>query len=529
VGQNLLILRGVMKGVALPSPSQDGEPLRRAIDIAVRLLFHFACIAALCWPALLNRQPFYFPDTTSYVRAADSAVYLFSGKTVTTVWSDRYRHSLPQRSVAASAPAPVGLGANGNDISHGSVMAGRSPYFGMLLWLSYVLSSFWLFVLVQAAVAYALIRIGLRLFGVVARPAVAAVIGGLSLLSTLPLVVGLLLPDLLAALGLLAMLILLIDRGRLSRGERLLVVATMLASVVSHLTHIFILLAVALAGFALAMLHRQRFARLIRPSLAGLIVVAIGMASVLVTDIVVQQQFGKKPLLVPLLTARFIADGPGARFIAEHCPQSGFAICAYKGRPPVDATSFLWSRDPRVGVFLIADPVTRERISEQDKAFGLAVLGAYPLDQSAAILRNGASQIARFEVDLLNANCFRRFDCWAALPDREYRRMQASMGGRGLWPQKAMTIIYYATVFAAIAAIGLWATTRRRWSDRDHDLALWIGLLATAMIVNALLGGGISEPQSRYQARLIWLLPFFGAIALLAWRTRQDDSAVRRS
>ena len=43
----------------------------------VAWLMHLACVLVLCWPAIANRQPFYFADTTSYVRAADSAMYLF--------------------------------------------------------------------------------------------------------------------------------------------------------------------------------------------------------------------------------------------------------------------------------------------------------------------------------------------------------------------------------------------------------------------------------------------------------------------
>ena len=46
-----------------------------------------------------------------------------------------------------------------------------------------------------------------------------------------------------------------------------------------------------------------------------------------------------------------------------------------------------------------------------------------------------------------------------------------------------------------------------------------------AFCVNALLGGGVSDPQPRYQARVIWLLPLLAIITGLVWndRRRVDD------
>ena len=39
-----------------------------------RWIWHLFGIVALMWAPLLNGQPFFFPDTTAYVRAADLAV-----------------------------------------------------------------------------------------------------------------------------------------------------------------------------------------------------------------------------------------------------------------------------------------------------------------------------------------------------------------------------------------------------------------------------------------------------------------------
>lgn len=489
-----------------------------------RLLFHLACVLALAWPAFLNGQPFYFPDTTAYTRAADSAVYIFSGQRISTEWTDRYRRSLDPGGKIHGDGRHVS--PNVNDLGTESVMAGRSPYFGALLWLSYVSSRFWLFVLVQAAITYALIRLSLRLFGL-ARPLIVAIcVAGLSLLTSLPFFVSLLMPDLLAALGILAFLLLAIDRKRLHRGERWGLYALMLTSVLAHLTHILIIAALALALFAWALVRgwrRSQFA----PLIGGSAVIAlVGLISVMITSMVVERTFGRAPLLVPLLTARFLADGTGLDYVRRHCPEAAFAACAYRDRDQVIVGEFLWSLEPGKGAYMIADTATRRALSIEDSRFALAVLAAYPGEQGGRILRNGWRQMLRFDIDLLNYNCAGKPRCWSSLPPAERSTLLASLGGRDMWLQNAIAAVHYGAVALALVLLLAWAVADARTGrEGAGDIFLWLILLLIAMAVNALLGGGVSDPQPRYQARIIWLLPLLAVIATMVWQRHRADAA----
>lgn len=493
-------------------------------DMFRRRLFHLACVLALAWPAFLNGQPFYFPDTTAYTRAADSAVYIFSGHRISTEWTDRYRRSLDPGGKIADAGRHVS--PNVNDIGTESVMAGRSPYFGVLLWLSYVLGRFWLFVLAQAAVAYALIRVTLRLFGLARPLIVAGCVAGLSLLTSLPFFVSLLMPDLLAAFGILAFLLLAIDRKRLHNGERWALYGLMLVSVLAHITHILIIATLALALFAWALFRgwrRSQFAPLIGAS--SLIALA-GVVSVMVTSVVVERTFGRAPLLVPLLTARFLGDGAGLDYLRRHCPQAGFAACAYRDREEVIVGEFLWSLEPGKGAYMIADTATRRALSVEDSRFALAVLTAYPIEQGGRILRNGWRQMLRFDIDLLDYKCAGKPQCWSSLPPAERAALLASPGGRDLWPEEAIAVLHYAVVALSLLVLIAWAAADARTGrEGAGDIFLWLVLLLIAMAVNALLGGGVSDPQPRYQARVVWLLPLLALIAALVWKRRRDEDA----
>lgn len=481
-----------------------------------RWLLHVACICALAWPAFVNGQPFFFPDTTSYVRAADSAAYLFSGRRVSTEWTEHYRHALDPGAKLARPDHHVA--ARGNDIATQSIMAGRSPYFGALLWLTFLFGSFWLFVLMQAAAAYWLIRLALRLFGIESAGAVIMTVSMLALGTSLPFFAGLLMPDLLAGLGILAFLLLVTERGRLGRWERRGVALLLLLSLLSHLTHV-VTVGAMLAFLPIAM----RFAR--RPSTewrraftTTAAMLAIGLASVLVTGVVVEHVFGRRPLLVPLLTARFMADGPGLDYLRSHCDPPSFAACAWKDRRSVVAGEFLWSHDPKRGGYMFADAATRRAMSDQDTAFAVAVLADHPLAQGGRVVANAVRQFLRFEVDILNYHCTPGDRCWRSLPPRQRDALLSSLGGRNHWPQPAIAALQRAIVGASILVLLLWTVRGRSSSQADRDLLLWLGLFLLGAVVNALLGGGVSEPQPRYQARIIWLLPMMASIAALRWR-----------
>ncbi len=491
-----------------------------------RWLFHIACVLALAAPAFINGQPFDFPDTTAYTRAADSAVYVFSGHRVSTEWTDRYRSALDKGGRVEGARARAHVSPAANDLSVGAIMAGRSPYFGALLWLGYVLSRFWLFVIAQAAIAYGLIRLSLRLFDL-ARPAiVAGTVAALVLATSLPFFASLLMPDLLAGFGILSFLLLAIDRGRLREYERWALYGLILVSVVSHITHVLIIAVMTLLLFAWGKFKRwprTHYQRLIG---ANALIVFVGTISVMLTGFVVERTFGTRPLLVPLLTARFLADGTGLAYIREHCPEAGFAACAYRDRPKVIVGLFLWSLKPREGGYMIAPAEHRRALSIEDKSFAWAVLRAYPVEQGGRILENGVRQMLRFDLDLLNYRCGGKPHCWSSLPPRERETLLGSPGGRDLWPQGTLAEVHYAAVAVALIIVLAWASSAsRRRGEGGEDILLWFTLMITAFWVNALLGGGVSDPQPRYQARVIWLLPMLAILAGLLWHRDRTGRA----
>ncbi|NIJ08973.1 hypothetical protein FHS31_002603 [Sphingomonas vulcanisoli] len=491
---------------------------------------HLLGLLALMWPPLVNGQPFFFSDTTAYVRAADLAVQIASRHHIRTAWSRPEAAPAPAGSAPAVGPiaAPQVHASDGQN--GGSVMAGRSPYFGMLLYLGYVTSGFWLFVLGQAMTAWWLIGLAQRAMGsrsLAVRLGIAVI---LALLSPLAFYLGLLLADALAGFGILAFLLIARPPPDLRRWERPALMLLLLVSAAAHLTHIVIIAGMTALLGLLALVRAVPW-RTAKPAvLIGGAVTVLALLSVMVTNFAVKRALGKPPAAAPVLTARFIVDGPGRAFIANGCGgDQQFAACTRPTAVP-DSDLWLWSPDPKIGGFLAADADTRARLSAEDSRFARAVFTAYPLWQAGMMARNTLDQLTRFDLLILNEHCFADQGCSGVdFPDAGRATMRRTIAGRNLWPTRLLAALDAAATVAAIALLAI--SIRRLGRERDEarkTLLLWVALTAAAFLINAFLGGAISNPQTRYQERIVWIVPLLAMIAAIrAFRTSSEPARPR--
>lgn len=507
------------KGAIIAADDRAGPDGR-----ATSWLVSIVCVLLLMWPALVNRGPFYFSDTSSYVRAGDVVARILVGERARTIWTrdgDSPTHRVAA-GTARGAPQP-----RGNEPDQGYVMSGRSPYFGLLLWLSWVASRFWLFILAQAVISYALIRLSLRTFDLDRQDIRLGVVAAMSVLTPLAIYNGVLLADALSGFGIAALLLLAAPTARLSRRETGFLFLLLVLSVISHLTHLVIAAGMTAAlAFAWWLRWVDRTAAK-RAIVAGVAAVVLGVVSLVATSIAIERHYGKPPVLVPLLTARFVADGPGRDFIAAGCGGRDFMVCRIRQNGWTSSTEFLWSRDPAAGAFLTSSVDQRRALSQEDKAFAIAVAKAYPIRTAGLAVWNTLLQIGDVRNQILMGHCFTDVACIGdQFPQEILRGNAGTLAGRTLWPVQQLDVVTYVTAIVTIVALlVLIPALRRRDPAMMRVLALWVGLVVVAMVINGFLGGAISEPQSRYQARMAWLIPFLAALALLRLRmTREAQS-----
>lgn len=436
-----------------------------------------AAALLLAWPAFVNGYPLVFIDTVSYLEQ-------------TVLWS---------------------------------VSWDKTYVYGPFLLLGHWRVSLWGALLLQCGAIAWLLWIVARTAWGVARPTMfLALVGGLAALTSLPWFAATLMPDVMAGVAVLCVVLLGFAAHRLSRAEAAFAVAFGAVAIGSHLSH----LVVAASVVAIVLL----VGRQVRGTLLAALPILLAVAALLAVNIAVHGRAVLSANGATFLLARLQDDGPATRLLQARCPAAGWHLCAHVHRLPMDSDEFLW--DPTSPLHREADgtPVIMGsvRIAPEAREIVAATLAAHPLDVAAAMLRNGLRQIGMARVgdtlgnEHLDLSARRMvsqgFPSELAAFDAA-RQMQGRLGAVAapLLPLHALLLV----LAVPVAAFAWWRAARG--GDRVR-LGLVLGALV-GISANALVTGALSKPHHRYEARIIWLLPLAAFLALPPRRREETADA----
>lgn len=420
----------------------------------------------LAWPIVLNGYPLVFIDTVSYL-----------GQTLFPEWP-----------------------------------WDKTPAYGAALHLFHWGVSLWPALLAQVLMLSHLIWLVQRAAwqdATVARHLlVCALLAGLT---SAPWFAATLMPDILAAVAPLCLLLLAFARDRLSRAEASWVTVLGAFAVAAHLSHLPTALAMIVVAAVLGggMMAPLRAALPVGLAVAGLVAAnawAFGQATL-------------SPHGAVFLLARLQADGPAAATIRAHCPEAGWHLCAFAGRLPMDSDAFLW--DPQAPPNRTADgrPIAMGgmRLAPEAAAILDLTLRERPLEVAEAMLHNTIAQLGMTEVgDTLGnahlAASARR--AIARLPAEELATFQAGAQMRGTLRDDAAPFLgAHRPVLLASLPLALLALLLAAW-QRDRVRGGMVAGILVAVLANAFAAGALSAPHDRYQARIVWLLPLAAVLGL---------------
>ena len=417
----------------------------------------------------------------------------------------------------------------------GNMMGARSPWYGVFmhgLWqlggtFGHTPGSLWLLAAVQAFIGAWVLRL---LWRSVAPKAPGwsylALVGALTVGSTLPFFVSFAMPDVFAGFEAAAIVLAMLYFERLKRWEVALLWLLLVACMSFHVSHP--MLAVPLVAGAGLLAWR------LGASLKGQALRALFVISALVVGVGVVKAYGWAYELrsgselrpPPFITARLLVDGPAKRFLLAKCTDDStpFVVCRYRFQPMPDTDTVLWSDEYDNGVFNISDAHTRLLMEQQENAFALAVVAYDPLGQVLASSRNWLEQLGDFWVEdpVRNPMVILRDPYWGAtalkqlIPDSS----ECKPIGPGCAPPFYMTPLAVWHGLWIVAALGLVgfrlsrrdvrdAILRRKpdWSSSTVRLAAAAAVLIAAVLINAGICGVFSGTFTRYGARVVWLVP----------------------
>lgn len=343
-----------------------------------------------------------------------------------------------------------------------------------------------------------------------------AVAAGTALLTTAPFTAALLMPDVMAPAVLLALLLLAFARDALTRAEAIGLGLLASVGIAAHLSHLPLAASVA----AIALLLTRRLAPALRTAapLLGAVLILLG------TNLWGHGRAALSPHGATFALARLQADGPAAAVIRARCPESGWYLCAFADRLPMDSDAFLWPPDSPVNRAPDGTPrlLGGAMLSEEARQIVGETLRAYPVEVAGNMLRNTLAQLVTATAgDTLVADHLAaavRPRIAEGFPARELAAYDAALQPRGLLPAAATPFLWpHAPVLLVGAALALLAWWRAARAGETRRLGLVVGVLV-GISANAFATGALSKPHLRYEARIMWLMPVVAALALLPRR-----------
>ncbi|MEM7496927.1 MAG: hypothetical protein AAF371_02915 [Pseudomonadota bacterium] len=499
-----------------------------------------ALVLSLLWPLLLGRLPLYFYDTAVYLFGGGSALYVLG---IETPYVEGHRvagaieatgattETAPAGTAAVPQAAPGGEDAvgRGDSAEEGySVSLARSPYYGAFLAIAGWMHN--LFLAAYAQVALVLVTGFFLLRAVFGERLMmpAAILIPLGVVTPLAMFTVLLLPDIFAGLGILALVIPFVFAARLGWVDRVFWFALLVGAVLVHNTHLALalLLVLPLAFLAGVVLRR--------PWVPGLVsgggAVALGFLSLFAFQQAVQAVYGYKPLSLPMVAATVLLEEPGRTYLEETCPENGLIFCDFRDARPTYVDQWLWAPKDFEGVYSWQDVDTKREMSRQQWSLLLNVLQHDPLGQLQASLGRFFWQLTEVSIRYVRVDDEVAEALESRLPPRDLEPFRASAHYDRTFPIRTLAYGYEVlSLIAAIAGAGLliWLgrIVRRREGAAGGlpsagEMLAFGTALAAGVVVNAAIMGVFSQVQGRYEARVIWLIGLF-VLLTVAWQVRR--------
>ena len=493
------------------------------MPLSQRLLQAIAVVAtalALLWPAYVNGGPFWFPDTSTYIRGADAATVFVTGSP--SEWSDRLTIAEP----AAPATTAQGAGTAASTPAQAvqapplrptrPVLTGRSIYYGFLLYAPMRMLGPWGAVLLQALLVAGLLlfcgSIILRQLPAMERKWPIAALGVLIALTPLPFYTAMLMPDVFSGLLILILATSIVLWRHLSLAEKSVLIGSAAVIATFHTTHMLIAAAMAVGGAAIQFAFSTGKRAIWRPIAVVLPVLATGLAASAAFTMSVAHALDTEPFSPPFLSARLTAAGPGAEFLQRDCAADpdAWALCEHRARLPRISDTFLWSENAQGGaVFQVAGLQAQARMAREDKRFFAAVLADDPFALIGVSLTSFASQLVSFNLLNFNPPVVSHADLVDKYPEAIARDIAQSRAGQRTMPTAFTVWASIATTLGSVIFLA-WLALRVARDGKGLSNNQWrlLVLILFGVIANAAICGALSGPHARYQMRLVWLVPF---------------------
>ena len=378
----------------------------------------------------------------------------------------------------------------------GYLVPSRPAAYGLLLTTT-IPFHFWPVVLLQAAATIWVLALLLREFALGQRPfwLLAAVVV-LSLATTLPWLVSMLLTDIFAGLAVLALYLVVFGRTP-RRRERWGLIAIVAFAVASHSATLAMFAVLTVFVVTLAWL-RQDVVAPQRARLPGVALV-LGVVWTLSANYVVSSRFAFPPGGYGILFGRMLEDGIVSRYLDDHCPDTKLRLCAVRREIPRTADAFLWGNSAFNDLGRFAG------LGDEMRRIVLGSVRAYPGMQVRTALVATARQLTKIASgEGVIHQLWHTYGIMERFTPGIVPAMRAARQQRGDISFTLFNLLHVPVGLLSALLLPTLILVGWRWTALG-DVGRLAASVSCAILVNAAVCGALSNPHDRYGARLIWL------------------------
>jgi hypothetical protein len=340
--------------------------------------------------------------------------------------------------------------------------------------------------------------------------------------TSLPWVVGQIMPDVFAGYVILATFLLGYGVAEMTRTEVSIVLAIDTLSIAAHFTHVPLAAALAIAVVLLLIaINRPKKEWLLALARLGLPTVVVVVTLVVLQGATTGQWgFATAPRVLTL--ARWVADGPASAYLREACPTRHFAICDHLDELSPDTVRFVFG--PQSIVQRLGGPLAA---APEAEAVLLGTAMRFPRWVVHDVAVQGWTQLWRFETgsSLLPLDAANEKG-YAARAIRKYVASDypAFVAARQVADELHLapirTLHHYVAWSGLVLIVPFLLIFVRR---RDMAMVCLLLVVVVGLAVNAVICGANSMPVDRFQSRLIWLAVFVALCGIARLASRKSE------
>jgi hypothetical protein len=456
-----------------------GVAISRRNGYAIRYGTYLLAAFLTCAVALYNEFPLTYPDTGTYIANARDVVGGFLGGAQPSFF-DR--------------PLTYGL----------FLVPFASSY---TLWLVPLAQGF----LVAFAVDLTLRSVSISL----STSGFLALFAGLSTFTSLPFFSGQVMPDIFTSLVILLSFVTLWGSERLSQREQWAAGSLLIFAIASHLSHLPLYAALVVLGLLARMIVERtpalwsRFAPIVLRATAPL-VVAVGL--VIAPNYLMHGELVLSRSTDLFYLAQLVGQGLAQRYLDHVCLSRHYLLCSERSQLRADTDWFLWSSSgPRKRYEANSQRVYSTFLREAHAI----VYGTLRQEWPALIRRSLPNAVTQ----LTNIGVHPGDHRFSPTVERAMKRLglvesyRASRQVQGTVPDKAASLVQYTSVVLGLLLVLGYLPLLRGPAHRE--LRWLIATVYTGLVLNAFVLSNLAVAHTRYQSRVVWLIPLLGVLAAI--------------